>query len=72
MSTETHPNLHAVGLETDIYEAIRLRIRGDAKDLPEAYVMSRLNTLILEFVLAIDCMVDDAVTEFKASSQSSR
>jgi type III secretion system FlhB-like substrate exporter len=55
MSLENHPNLHAVGLLTDIIEAIAARMRGLAlgKNIP-----NNLYNKVVVFVEQVEEQVD--------------
>ena len=62
MSTERHPNLNAAGLAADIYEAIELRIRGEARDVQHIILGSpRVSKMVTEFVNQLDEDIDHLV-----------
>lgn len=61
MSIEAHPNLHAAGLTVDIIEAVEQRVRGKAATLPPQLIADLTNKRIVEFVLTLSMVLDQAV-----------
>jgi len=57
MSQENHPNLHAVGLQCDIIDAIQDRMRGSSK----ARMVTQLLPQITAFVESIELKIDELV-----------
>ena len=58
MSVENRPNLHAVGLSTDILEAIEKRKRGEAKKLSMGVIMPAIQDELVAFVNFVDERLD--------------
>ena len=59
MSVENRPNLHAVGLLTDVFNAIENRIRGDAGEAGMKVVMPLIADDVRQFVERIDETLDE-------------
>jgi hypothetical protein len=59
MSIENRPNLHAIGLLTDIFTALEGRIRGKAKTAGFAFVLPLLSEDIQDFVEKVNTILDD-------------
>ncbi len=62
MSKEQRPNLHAVGLMTDIMKAIDERRRGNAKAVPFPVVMGMTARAVEDFVETIDAFMNLCAT----------
>jgi hypothetical protein len=59
MNEENRPNLNAVGLLTDILQAIDKRRRGKAGGAPMAELMGLVSEDVKKFVELIDSLLDD-------------
>jgi hypothetical protein len=59
MSRENRPNLHAVGLLTDIIKSLETRIRGKAGEAGMKEVLPLLSDEINSFINEIDLLLDE-------------
>lgn len=68
MSKEQHPNLHAVGLLTDVLAAIEIRLRGDAAALGVYHKSYRcIASTVMEFVVQVEKVIDGHTEELKGT-----
>lgn len=58
MSKKTHPNIHAVGLTTDIIDAIGKRLRGKGRQYASDMRNERIKILITDFVVDVSTEID--------------
>ena len=58
MSVEDHPNLHAVGLLTDVTLALENRLRGNACCVDHATVYKITAPVILRFIEELEELLD--------------
>ena len=61
MSKEAHPNIHAVGLTTDIIDAIGKRLRGKGRQYAGDMMNERIKKSITDFVVVVSTEIDLAV-----------
>ena len=64
MNKEAHPNIHAVGLTTDIIQSIDNRLRGDGDDYKKIIMGNKgIRNKITDFVVDISIVIDEIVEE---------
>jgi len=62
MNKEAHPNLHAVGLTTDILESISRRLRGGGTEKRGEILSDEdIKREIVGFVVAVSTRIDEIV-----------
>jgi RNA-binding protein YhbY len=58
MSIENRPNLHVVGLTTDIISSIMKRVRGKNKEIIKSKILERTREDISDFVENVNSETD--------------
>lgn len=58
MSELERPNLHAVGLSIDIFDALQKRVRGKAASANMGKLMEVTQDLVVKFVNEVDDALD--------------